>query len=111
MAWLLVGDYAKGWPDYEWRWRCRDFVTRPVQENEGWDGSPLAGRGIMLYAEQGLGDTLQFVRFVPLLKQQGGTIVLACTKALIPLLSRCAGIDQVIDNKSVTFKLDLEAPL
>jgi len=111
LARLLMGDYKNGWADYEWRWRCRDFVTRPVGENEGWDGSPLAGRAILLHAEQGMGDTLQFVRFVPQLKQQGGTIVLACAAPLIPILSRCAGIDQVIDNKQVTFRFDLEAPL
>ncbi len=111
LARLLMGDYEHGWADYEWRWRCRDFVSRPVAENEGWDGSPLAGRTILLHAEQGFGDTLQFIRFLPLLKRQGGTIVLACNPVLIPLLSRCAGLDQAIDNKNLTFRFDLEAPL
>jgi tetratricopeptide (TPR) repeat protein len=111
LAYLLQGDYRHGWADYDWRWRCRDFVTRPITQ-EGWDGSPLAGRTILLHAEQGMGDALQFIRFVPRVKGQGATVLLACAPALMPLFSRCAGVDQVIDNRDLTgVQFDVEAPL
>ena len=110
LAYLLQGDYPHGWPDYDWRWRCRDFVTKPIHE-DGWNGSPLASRTILVHAEQGLGDALQFIRFTPLLKQQGGTVIVACAPALMPLLGRCAGIDQLIDNRDITVPFDAETPL
>jgi tetratricopeptide (TPR) repeat protein len=107
---LLKGVYRRGWPEYDWRWRCRDFVTTPVPEG-GWDGSPLHGRSILLHAEQGLGDAMQFVRFAPQVKAKGGHVVLACPARLIPLLSRCAGIDQLVDYRTIPVKCDVEAPL
>jgi tetratricopeptide (TPR) repeat protein len=110
LALLLAGDYRRGWPEYDWRWRCRDFVTTPVPD-AGWDGSPLDGRSILLHAEQGLGDAMQFIRFAPQVKARGGHIVVACPGLLIPLLSRCAGIDQLLDYRALTVKCDVEAPL
>jgi tetratricopeptide (TPR) repeat protein len=111
LTWLLQGDYERGFPEYEWRWRCRDFVTTGPLPAGGWDGAPLAGRTILLQAEQGVGDTLQFVRFAPLLEQQGGTVLLGCSPALMPLLRRCPGIDQVVDPRAPGAPFDVEAPL
>ena len=51
-----------------------------------WDGSDLAGKTILLWAEQGLGDTIQFIRYAPLVKRRGGTVILECQPALLPLL-------------------------
>jgi Flp pilus assembly protein TadD len=110
LALLLKGDYRRGWPEYDWRWRCREFVTTPIPEG-GWDGSPLGGRSILLHAEQGLGDAIQFIRFAPQVKARGGHVVVACPARLIPLLSRCAGIDQLADYRALTVKCDVEAPL
>ncbi|HVS40370.1 MAG TPA: hypothetical protein VMS17_32735, partial [Gemmataceae bacterium] len=62
----------------------------------GWDGGPLQGRTILLHAEQGLGDTLQFIRYAPLVKAKGGHVVVQCQGSLIPLLSRCAGVDSLV---------------
>ncbi|HKI33695.1 MAG TPA: tetratricopeptide repeat protein [Gemmataceae bacterium] len=111
LAYLLQGDYEHGWPEYDWRWRCRDFVPQPLKEERGWDGSLLAGRTILLHAEQGLGDALQFIRFVPQVKRQGGAVIVACAAGLIPLLSRCAGIDQLVDYRQHAVTFDVEAPL
>jgi tetratricopeptide (TPR) repeat protein len=98
MLWLLLGDYDRGWPEYEWRWQRPDFRStyRHRFVRPRWDGSSLAGRTILLCAEQGLGDTIQFVRYASLLKGQGATVIVECQRPLLPLLSRCTGIDQLI---------------
>ena len=88
LALLLAGDYAAGWTEYEWRWKRRGQQPRKFTQPT-WDGSSLDGRTILLYAEQGLGDTLQFIRYAPLLKRQGGTIVVECQAELVRLLQRC----------------------
>ncbi|AWU98041.1 tetratricopeptide repeat protein [Azospirillum ramasamyi] len=95
---LLLGDFVQGWRSYEWRWKHgrlpspqRSFVQ------PRWDGSPLKGRRLLVYWEQGFGDVLQFVRYLPLLAQAtGGTsggqpIYLECQQALLPLLRRLPG--------------------
>ena len=92
MAWLQLGDFARGWVEYEWRWRCQDF-TRPPYRQPAWDGSSLEGRTILLDSEQGLGDTLQFVRYATLVKQLGARVVLHCPRSLERLLRTCPGVD------------------
>jgi tetratricopeptide (TPR) repeat protein len=86
---LLAGDFANGWRDYEWRWRGgiqpphADYGGRPR-----WTGdAPLAGQRILLHAEQGFGDTIQFVRYANLLAARGATVLLEVQPELKPLLS------------------------
>src|SRR3954452_18313337 len=76
-----------------------------------WDGSPLEGRSILLTAEQGLGDTIQFIRYAPLVQQRGGKVLFACQKALVPLLRRCAGIDRIVAREEESPTADVYAPL
>jgi tetratricopeptide (TPR) repeat protein len=94
---LLRGEFAEGWKLYENRWQTkalirsrRDF-TQPL-----WQGQPLAGERILLHAEQGLGDTLQFVRYVPLVAERGGTVILEVPAELRRLLSNISGATEVI---------------
>jgi tetratricopeptide (TPR) repeat protein len=109
-ALLALGDLGAGFPEYEWRLKCKEFVPRflpgPV-----WDGSPLRGRTILLYAEQGLGDTIQFIRYAPLVKQLGGTVVVECQAALVPLLGRTGGVDRLIERGSPLPAYDVQASL
>ena len=95
MVLLQQGDYANGWREYEWRLACPDCAP-PSFDQPRWDGGPLQGRTILLYPEQGLGDTLQFIRYAPLLKERGGRVVVLCQANLIPLLFRCPGIDELV---------------
>lgn len=96
LIWLLQGDYARGWPAYEWRWRCKRTTVMPTFAQPRWDGSPLDGRTILLYGEQGLGDVLHFVRYAPLLKARGARVIVQCQNALLKLLARTPGIDQLV---------------
>ncbi len=91
LALLQLGDLQQGWTEYEYRWQCKPFSPRPFPKPL-WDGSPLAGKTILIHAEQGLGDTMQFVRLMPQVKARGGRIVFECQETLIPLLSRSFGV-------------------
>jgi Flp pilus assembly protein TadD len=110
LLWLLSGDYERGWPAYEWRWTQPDFVRRH-ESHALWDGSDLSGRTILLHAEQGLGDTLEFIRYAALVKQRGGRVILECPPALRPLLSCVSGIDELVAQGSPLPAFDVQAPL
>jgi Tfp pilus assembly protein PilF len=87
---LLQGRFAEGWEGFEWRLKTsrarRDFFTA-----NQWDGRPIPGKTILLHAEQGLGDTLQFCRYVPLVAARGGEVVLAVQPPLAVLLAQLPG--------------------
>jgi Flp pilus assembly protein TadD len=93
VAALLSGDLALGFREYEWRKRHdrfrSDFIDLPGPQ---WDGSDPAGRTILVHAEQGFGDTIQFARYLPLIAVRGGRAVLACERPLIPLLAGMADV-------------------
>jgi tetratricopeptide (TPR) repeat protein len=96
VAALLAGDFALGFREYEWRKRHdrfrRDFIDLP---GPMWDGSALEGRTLLVHAEQGFGDTIQFARYLPLLAASGAKVVLACDRPLLPLLSSLSGVAAV----------------
>jgi Flp pilus assembly protein TadD len=109
---LLQGKYEGGWQEYEWRWRKPDF-TSPVRHNDIplWDGSPLDGRTILLHAEQGFGDAIQFVRYVPMVVQCGGNIVLECHHQLVSLFQGVEGIQAVVPFGAPLPTFSFQAPL
>ncbi len=110
LAWLAMGDFEQGWPEYEYRWQGKTKRPRNFKQPL-WDGSNLNGRTILLYPEQGLGDTLQFIRYALLVKQRDGRVLFECPKVLVRLLSGCPGIDQVIPEGSALPEFDVQAPL
>ena len=73
---LREGNFKEGWAEFEWRLRTEEFPHRPLPQPY-WDGGSLAGKTILLLAEQGLGDTLQFIRYAPQLKAQAGARVVS----------------------------------
>jgi tetratricopeptide (TPR) repeat protein len=93
VAALLAGDFDLGFRKYEWRKRHdrfrRDFVDLPGPQ---WDGGDPHGRTILVHAEQGLGDTIQFARYLPLIAARDARVVLACERPLIPLLAQLPGV-------------------
>ncbi len=111
LAWLLRGDWDRGWPAYEERWRYKKvFTPRPFPQPR-WDGSPLNRRTILLHYEQGLGDTLQFIRYAPLVHQRGGRVIVECQPALVPVLARCPGIEQLVAYGLALPAFDVHASL
>jgi tetratricopeptide (TPR) repeat protein len=108
-ALLQLGKWKEGWQEFEWRWKCGDVVPRTF-DRPRWVGDPLGRRRLLLFAEQGLGDTLQFVRFISSIKQ-GGEIYLECQPALVPLLSWCSEIDRLIPAGAPLPDFDVHAPL
>jgi tetratricopeptide (TPR) repeat protein len=110
MVYLTLGELEKGWAEYEWRWKTKDFVVRDFSEPR-WDGSRLEGKTILLYAEQGLGDTIQFIRYAVLVKRLGGNVLLECQPPLLRLLARTPGIGQLVAAGSTLPPFDVHAPL
>ncbi|WP_158599919.1 tetratricopeptide repeat protein [Azospirillum cavernae] len=97
IAQLMRGELEEGFREYEWRtgqavWQWnQSFPGKPV-----WDGGPLVGRTILVHYEQGLGDSVQFVRYLPLLKAMGARTVFECQPVLKPLLATAPGIDALV---------------
>lgn len=94
---LLQGRFAPGWKHYAWRFRIGDWkkVYPHRLKTPCWDGSALEGRSILVHSEQGIGDCLQFVRYLPLVKQRGGRIVFESRKSLASLLKPLPFIDRL----------------
>ncbi len=106
---LARGDLATGWQDYEWRLKCKDYKGRKFKVPR-WDGGPLENRTLLVHAEQGLGDTLHFIRYLKLVQRKGGSVYVEVPPALAPLL-RASGITGVIPGGSPLPRFDLEIPL
>jgi hypothetical protein len=95
-AWLQAGDFARGWAEFEWRWACPVYIPPPLYPpRPAWDGSPLKGRIILLRAEQGLGDMLQFARYIPLLHELGAQVIVETYPSLVPLMETCPQVGAV----------------
>ncbi|HEY2412432.1 MAG TPA: tetratricopeptide repeat protein [Pirellulaceae bacterium] len=91
---LLKGNFAEGWPEYEWRWKDPQMPSRPV-EYPPWKGESLIGKTILLVTEQGFGDALQFTRYAEILQRLGASVSVGGPKSLVSLLKRCKGVSQV----------------
>ncbi|MDE2242441.1 MAG: tetratricopeptide repeat protein [Bradyrhizobium sp.] len=112
MARLTLGDFARGWKQYEWRWKAAAFVRhRRSFWQPLWLGhEPVAGKTILLHAEQGFGDTIQFVRYAPLLKGQGANVICEIQPELTSLLSQLDDV-KVIAKGDALPAFDLHCPL
>lgn len=108
---LKQGFLREGWVEYEWRKRTPlSAFRRNTFPQPEWDGSPLGSRTVLLYAEQGLGDVLQFVRFAPL-AAASGRVVLRVYPSLVRLLASIPGVAQVISSEDPLPEFDCHLPL
>jgi tetratricopeptide (TPR) repeat protein len=112
MANLLQGDLEAGWPEYEWRWKVESCVSMPRQFNQPqWDGSPLNGKTILLHAEQGFGDSIQFVRYVPMVAERGGRVIVEAPRPLLRLFSSTFPQLTWIETGAALPAFDVQCPM
>lgn len=107
---LARGDYANGFAEFEWRWKIPGNAPRP-RPRPPWQGEPLEGRTILLHAEQGFGDTIQFIRYAPLLKAAGARVLVECPQPLHRLFTSCPGIDALSVRGETSGDYDVHAPI
>lgn len=109
---LMFGDMARGWPRFEARLGIPGRnADRPAHLQPFWRGEPFPGRTLLLTWEQGLGDTLMFLRFAAAARARGGRVVLEVQPPLVELAATCAGIDVVVPSGAPLPAFDLQAPL
>lgn len=109
---LMKGDWANGWREYEWRWKMPTFA--PFQRDfpaPRWQGEDLAGKTVLVTAEQGYGDAIEFCRLAPLLTQRGAKVVLECRKGLKRLFTSLVGLHQVVTPGDDYGAFDFVVPL
>ncbi len=109
MARLAEQDYVRGWADWEARLDCEGFITGDYRQPR-WRGEPLAGRSLLVHAEQGLGDTLHFARLLPLADRLGGPVKFEVQQALEPLL-RQSGLGRWLATPAEAAACNLRCPL
>ncbi|HVT87536.1 MAG TPA: tetratricopeptide repeat protein [Tepidisphaeraceae bacterium] len=109
---MLRGHFRDGWPLLEWRWRDRSLnasgrnIPKPM-----WDGSDLKSRTILLYSEQGFGDTIQFARYIPLVAALGGKVICGCPPELLRLMRSIEGVDHWITVGDPVPPFDVHCPI
>lgn len=99
---LLKGRFEEGWQEYRWRRKTNlaAFAYPHKLDKPLWDGRPFAGRRLLVHYEQGLGDNLQFVRYLPMVKRLGGTVIFETPKSMYGLLHSFDGIDELVQASS-----------
>lgn len=110
---LLTGDFKRGWQDYEWRWKTAQARNGKQDfDRPQWSGKEeIAGKTILLHAEQGFGDTIQFCRYVCLVKQRGARVILQVQPSLKRLLTGLPGADMVVASGEPLPPFELHCPL
>ena len=109
---LLQGKFSEGWREHEWR--CGTEALSALERGFNvpqWHGEPLSGKTILLHAEQGLGDTIQFVRYAPLLKAKGARVIVECQTLLLRLLDGMLGVDLFVAKGQPLPAFDYHVPL
>ena len=110
---LCLGDFGRGWRKYEYRWQCSQFAAlRPNIARPMWHGdTDPRGKTILLYAEQGMGDVIQFVRYAPLLAARGAKVIVGVHRPLAAVMTGVPGVARVIADGEALPNFDLYCPM
>ena len=92
---LLEGKLEQGWPEYEFRFKALKKRKPTFQQGAEWQGEPLENKKVFVYPEQGFGDIIQFIRYLPMIKELGGKVIFQVTKPLLRLMETFQGYDQL----------------
>jgi tetratricopeptide (TPR) repeat protein len=113
LARLLCGDFAEGWREYEWRSATRPplLPPRPFRQPLWLGDADIAGKTILLHAEQGQGDTIQFCRYAPMVAALGARVVLEVQPSLKALLGSLAGVSEIVGRGEKLPAFDRHCPL
>ena len=112
LALLLSGQFQEGWREYECRWELERARGRKRSFSQPeWDGSDIRGRTILVYVEQGIGDTLQFIRYAPLVAKRGARVVVECHPSMQSLVATVEGVAQVVAQGDALPEFDVHASL
>ncbi|OHC74523.1 MAG: hypothetical protein A3G18_11310 [Rhodospirillales bacterium RIFCSPLOWO2_12_FULL_58_28] len=107
---LRIGEYKKGFVEFEWRWKLPGNRPRRYKQPL-WDGSDLTGRTILLHQEQTFGDMIQFIRYALPVKKKGGAVVVECQPELARLFLTAPGVDKVVSTGDALPDFDVYAPM
>jgi hypothetical protein len=112
LARLLTGDWPRGWIDFEYRWKQRDYRSRRSgADAPEWSGEDLSGRSILAYDEEGLGDTIQFCRYLLLLSERGANVTFLLRSKLAGLLKTLSGNVRLVSEVRAGDHFDFQVPL
>lgn len=111
MTLLQLGELEEGWAESEWRWGTAQFTPFECPQPK-WDGQPIPNKTLLIHTEQGAGDAIQFIRYVPMIAERCNKIILVCTPELLPLFEGCPGIDSLRTAGEIKIKdFDAYVPL
>lgn len=109
---LRLGDYANGWPEFEWRWFKKGYTTaRREFACPIWDGRQLDGETVLIHAEQAFGDTLQFIRYAAPVAARGGKVLVESPQPLAPLIAETPGVSSVVGSGAELPPIAFHVPL
>jgi hypothetical protein len=110
---LLLGDFEHGWEKYEWRTQGKQLRDhwRNFSQPRWRKKEEIAGKTILVHAEQGFGDTIQFCRYIPLVAERGARVILQVQEQLKELMTSLAGASQVVSTSAALPTFDLQCPL
>ncbi len=110
-VYLLLGRFEEGWREYEWRWKLKELRGRASDSTPRWQGEDIAGKRIVLDAEQGLGDAIQFIRFAGLVAGLGAEVIVQVPQELVRIFQGVAGVKHVLPVASGDVEADFHAPI
>jgi Tfp pilus assembly protein PilF len=113
IAHLLLGEFAEGWRLHEWRWKTRQMAAhaRGFREPLWLGGEAIAGRTILLHADQGFGDTLQMARYAPMVEALGARVLLEVASPLVRLMKSLSPTIEVVARETPLPRFDIQCPL